>query len=40
MRYLREGGIRDLPDGGVALDVIRSRADPITWPVGLSVGAR
>lgn len=40
VRYLCEGGIRDLPDGGLALDVIRSRADLITWHVGLSVKAR
>jgi hypothetical protein len=40
VRYLREGGIRDLPDGGLQLDVIRSRADLITWHVGVSVGAR
>jgi hypothetical protein len=40
VRYLREGGIRDLPDGGLQLDVIRSRADLITWHLGVSVGAR
>ncbi len=40
VRYLREGGIRDLPDGTVRLDVLRSRADLITWHLGLSVGAR
>jgi hypothetical protein len=39
-RYLREGGIRDLPGGGVALDVVRSRADVVTWHAGVSVGAR
>jgi len=40
VRYLRQGGIRDLPDGGLQLDVIRSRADLITWHLGVSVGAR
>jgi hypothetical protein len=40
VRYLREGGIRDLPDGGLQLDVVRSRADLITWHLGVSVGAR
>jgi hypothetical protein len=40
VRYLREGGIRDLPDGGLQLDVIRSRADLITWHLGVSVGGR
>ncbi len=40
VRYLREGGIRDLPNGDVQLDVIRSRADLITWHVGVSVGGR
>jgi opacity protein-like surface antigen len=40
VRYLSEGGIRDLPNGDVQLDVIRSRADLITWHLGVSVGAR
>jgi hypothetical protein len=40
VRYLREGGIRDLPDGGLQLDVVRSRADLITWHLGVSVTAR
>jgi hypothetical protein len=40
VRYLREGGIRDLPNGNVQLDVIRSRADLLTWHVGVSVGGR
>jgi hypothetical protein len=40
VRYLREGGIRDLPNGEVQLDVIRSRADLLTWHVGVSVGGR
>jgi hypothetical protein len=33
--YLREGGVRDLPNGDVALDVIRSPADLWTYQVGL-----
>lgn len=40
VRYLREGGIRDLPNGDIELDVIRSRADLVTWHVGVSVGGR
>jgi hypothetical protein len=40
VRYLREGGIRDLPNGDLQLDVIRSRADLLTWHVGVSVGGR
>lgn len=40
VRYLRKGGIRDLPNGDVALDVIRSRADLLTWHVGASIGGR
>jgi len=33
--YLREGGVRDLPGGGVELDVIRSPADLWTYQIGL-----
>jgi hypothetical protein len=40
VRYLREGGIRDLPGGGVQLDVIQSRADLVTWHIGVSIGGR
>ncbi len=40
VRYLREGGIRDLPNGDLQLDVIQSRADLITYHVGVSIGAR
>jgi hypothetical protein len=40
VRYLREGGIHDLPNGDVALDVIHSRADLITYHIGISVGVR
>ena len=40
VRYLREGGIRDLPNGQLALDVIQSRADLVTYHVGVSIGAR
>jgi len=39
-RYLREGGIHDLPNGDVEFDVIRSRADLLTWHVGVSIGGR
>jgi hypothetical protein len=40
VRYLREGGIRDQPNGGILLDVIQSRADLITYHLGVSVGVR
>jgi hypothetical protein len=40
VRYVREGGIRDLPNGDVDVGVLRSRADLLTWHVGLSIGAR
>jgi hypothetical protein len=40
VRYLRKGGIRDLPGGDVELDVIESRADLVTWHIGVSIGGR
>ena len=40
VRYLRKGGIRDLPNGGIELDVIQSRADLVTWHIGVSIGGR
>ncbi len=40
VRYLREGGIRDLPGGNIQLDVIQSRADLVTWHIGVSIGGR
>lgn len=40
VHYLREGGIHDLPGGAIQFDPIRSRADMITWHVGVSIGAR
>lgn len=40
VRYLREGGITDLPNGDVALDVIHSRANLWTYHIGVSVGGR
>ena len=36
--YLTEGGITDLPDGSIRLDVKRSRADLLFWRVGVTVG--
>jgi hypothetical protein len=39
-RYLREGGIRDNPDGSVDLEVLESRVHLVTWHIGLSVGLR
>jgi opacity protein-like surface antigen len=38
VQYLREGGIQDLPDGAIQVNPIRSRADLVTWHVGLSIG--
>lgn len=38
--YLREGGITDLPGGGVQYDRIRSEGDLWTFQVGVSVGGR
>lgn len=40
VRYLREGGIRDMPNGDIMLDVIQSRADLITYHLGVSIGVR
>jgi hypothetical protein len=40
VRYLRAGGIRDLPGGNIELDVIESRADLVTWHLGVSIGGR
>ena len=40
VRYLREGGITDLPNGDVALDVIQSNANLWTYHIGVSVGGR
>lgn len=36
--YLTEGGITDLPDGSIELDVHRSDADFLLWRLGVSVG--
>lgn len=38
--YLTEGGIRDLPDGSIELDVRRSDANLLLWQLGVSVGFR
>jgi opacity protein-like surface antigen len=40
VQYLREGGIQDLPNGAIQLSPIRSRADLVTWHVGVSIGVR
>lgn len=34
--YLREGDITDLPDGSIALDPQRSRADMLTFRIGIT----
>lgn len=36
--YLTEGGITDLPDGSIRLDVLRSDADLLLWRLGVAVG--
>ncbi|MGZ8377721.1 MAG: hypothetical protein ACXW61_15145 [Gemmatirosa sp.] len=38
--YLREGGVRDVPGGGVEYDRIRSAGDLWTYQIGVSVGGR
>ena len=40
VRYLREGGIQDQPDGSVQLEVLESKVHLITWHIGLSFGIR
>jgi hypothetical protein len=40
VEYLREGGIRDLPGGGVEYSRIRSAGDLWTYQIGISVGGR
>ncbi len=40
VEYLREGGIIDLPGGGVRYDRIRSAGDLWTYQIGVSVGGR
>lgn len=40
VRYLRKGGVRDLPNGSVQLDIIRGRADFVTWHAGVSMRLR
>jgi hypothetical protein len=40
VRYLREGGIQDLPNGDVKLNVINSTANLWTYHVGVSIGGR
>lgn len=36
VEYLREGDITDLPDGSIALDPQRSRADMLTFRIGVT----
>jgi opacity protein-like surface antigen len=38
VRYLREGGIQNLPDGTISFVPIRSRADLLSFVVGVSIG--
>jgi len=39
-RYLREGGIEDLPDGSIRLHAIDSNANLWTYHIGVSIGGR
>lgn len=39
-RYLREGGITDLPDGGYAVSPIESETNLVVYHIGVSVGVR
>lgn len=40
VRYLRKGGVRDLPNGAVQLDIQQGRADFLTWHAGMSLRLR
>lgn len=40
VEYLREGGVRDIPGGGVEYNRIRSAGDLWTYQIGISVGGR
>ncbi len=40
VEYLREGSIRDLPNGDIEITPIRSRADLVTYHLGVSVTGR
>ena len=36
--YLRKGSIRDLPDGSIVINPIRSEANFVTYKIGISIG--
>lgn len=38
--YLREGGLRETPSGGVEIDPIRSETNLVTYHLGVTVGVR
>ena len=40
VRYLREGGIEDRPDGSIVLHTIQSDANLLTYRLGFQVGIR
>ena len=40
VKYLREGSIVDLPNGDIEINPIRSRADLITYHLGVTIGGR
>lgn len=40
VRYLREGGIEDMPDGSIILYPIQSDANLLTYRLGFSIGIR
>lgn len=40
VRYLREGGITDMPDGSIVVHPIQSDANLLTYRLGFSIGIR
>jgi hypothetical protein len=40
VKYLREGSIVDLPNGDIEINPIRSKADLVTYHLGVSIGGR
>jgi hypothetical protein len=36
--YLRKGSIKDLPDGSIVINPIRSDANFVTYRIGVSIG--
>lgn len=40
VRYLREGGIQDMPDGSIVINPIQSDANLLTYRLGFTIGIR